>query len=233
VASSLSGAAVVEVDIGAGVVLLDRIGREITLVELVGVGGGDKLGGRDGRVVGGEAGTTTELVGEAAEKVKELVTVLEDEDVDGDGKLNCIEDIGEGKELELGGKVGTDGIDIGCKNELDSIEIGGKNELDWVSELEVWAELDDIPELGNSIELDTATVLGEAAEPDRRTELGSAPGLENGVVLDWSTELDVGNGLVDNAELDTGTELRGKAELEVGTVLEYNVELDAAIKLEE
>lgn len=223
-ASSLLGAATVEVDIGAGVVLLGRIGKEITSMELVGVGGGGELGGRDGRPGGDEADITIELVSEAVEKVEEIAIVLEEKNVDGDGELrpDCIEeDIGEGEVLELGGKVGTDGI-----------EIGGKNELDWLSELEVWAELDDIPELNNGIELDTATVLDEAAEPDRSTELENAPGLENGVVLDWDTELDVGNGLVDNAEPDTSTELGAKAELEAGTVFEYNDELDAAIKLE-
>jgi hypothetical protein len=219
VASPLSGTAIVEVRIGAGVVLLGRIGKEITSVELVGVGGDDELGGRDGRPGGDEAGIAIELISEAVEKVEELAIVLEE----GGLGLNCIEeDIGEGEVLELVGKVGTDGI-----------EVGGKNEPDWVSELEVWAELDDIPELDNSIELDTATVLDEAAEPDRRTELGNASGLENGVVLDWTTELDVGNGLVDNAEPDTSTELGGKVELKAGTVLEYNAELDAAIKLEE
>jgi hypothetical protein len=220
VASPSSGAVVVEVDIGADVMLLDRIGREITPVELVGVEGRDKLGERDGRPVGDEASIMIELVSEAVERVEEPVIVLED-DVDGDGELvlNCIEeDIEEGKGLELGGKVGTDGIEVGCKNDLDSV---GKNELDRVSELEVWAELD------------TATVLDGAAGPDRRTELENAPELENGVVLDSRTELDVGNGLMDNAEPDTKTELAGKAELKVGTALEYNVELDAAIKLEE
>jgi hypothetical protein len=221
VASPLSGAVVVEVDIGADVMLLDRIGREITLVELVGVEGGDKLGERDGILVGDEAGIMIELVGEATERVEELML---EEDVDGGGELvlNCIEeDIGEGKGLELGGKVETDDIEVSCKNELDSVEISGKNELDRVSELEVWAELD------------TATVLDGAAGPDRRTELENAPELENGVVLDSRTELDVGNGLMDNAEPDTRIELRGKAELKVGTALEYNAELDAAIKLEE
>jgi hypothetical protein len=215
VASPLSGAAVVEVDIGAGVMLLDRISGEITPVELAGVGGGDKLGERDDRLVGDEAGIMIELVGEAVERVEELVIVLE-EGVDDDGELvlNCIEeDIGEGKGLELGGKVGTDGIEIGCKNELDSVEISCKNELDRVSELEVWAELD------------TATVLDGAAGPDRRTELENVPGPENGV--------DVGIGLMDNAEPDTRTELVGKAELRVGIALEYNTGLDAAIKLEE
>ena len=223
-ASSLSGAVIDEVDIGAGVVLLGRIGKEITSMELVGVGGGDELGGRDSKPGGDEAGITIELVSEAVEKVEELAIVLEGKDVDGDGelRLNCVEeDIGEGEMLELSSKVGTDGI-----------EIGGKNELDRVSELEVWAELDDVPELDNSIELDTATVLDETAELDRSTELENAPGLENGVVLDWGTELDVGNGLVDNAEPDTSTELGGKAELEASTVFECNVELDAAIKLE-
>jgi hypothetical protein len=224
--------------------LLDRIGREITPVELVGVEGGDKLGEGDGILVGDEAGIMIELVGEAVERVEELVIVLE-EDVDDDGELvlNCIEeDIGEGKGLELGGKVGTDGIEVGCKNELDSVgknevdsvgknevdSVGknevdsvGKNELDRVSKLEVWAELD------------TTTVLDGAAGLDRRTELENAPELENGVVLDSRTELDVGNGLMDNAEPDTRTELAGKAELKVGTALEYNAELDAAIKLEE
>lgn len=227
-ASPLSGAVVVEVDIGADVMLLDRIGREITLVELVGVEGGDKLGERDGILVGDEAGIMIELVGEAVERVEELVIVLE-EDVDDDRELvlNCIEeDIGGGKGLELGGKVGTDGIEVGCKNELDSVgknelDSVGKNELDRVSKLEVWAELD------------TATVLDGAAGPDRRTELENAPELENGVVLDSRTGLDVGNGLMDNAEPDTRIELRGKAELKVGTALEYNAELDAAIKLEE
>jgi hypothetical protein len=227
VASPLSGVAVVEVDIRASVMLLDRIGRETTPVELVGVGDGDKLGERDSRLVGDEAGIMIELVGEAVERVEELVIVLE-EDVDDDGKLvlSCIEDIGEGKGLELGGKVGTDGIEVGCKSELDSVgknelDSVGKNELDRVSELEVWAELD------------TATVLDGAAGPDRGTKLGNAPKLENGVVLDSRTELDVDNGLMDNAEPDTRTELAGKAELKVGTALEYNAELDAAIKLEE
>ena len=235
-ASPLSGTVVVEVDIGAGVMLVDRIGREITLVELVGVGSGDKLGARDGRLVGDEADITIGLVGEAVEKVEKLVIILEEENVDGDGELglNCVEeDIGEGKGLKLGGKVGTDGIETGCKNEVDSIEIGSKNELDRVSELEVWAELDDISELDKSTELDAATVLDEAAEPDRRTELGNATGLENGVVLGWRIELDVGNELVNNAEPDTSVELGGRAEVEVGTVLEYSAELDTAIKLEE
>lgn len=256
-ASPLSGAAIVEVDTGAGVVLLGRIDKEVTSMELVGVGGGDEVGGRDSRLGGDEADITIELVREAVEKVEELAFVLEEKgvdgdergrdgrpegdevgitielvsevvekaeelamvleakDVDGDGELglNCSgEDIGEGEMLELSGKVGTDGI-----------EIGGKNELDRVSELGVWAELDDIPELDDSIELDTATVLDETAEPDRSTELENAPGLENG---------DVGNGLVDNAEPDTSTELGGKAEPEAGTVFEYNAELDAAVKLE-
>jgi hypothetical protein len=236
VASPLSGAAVVEVDIGAGVVLLGRIGKEIVSMELVGVGGDDELGGKDGRPGGDEAGIAIELVSEVVEKVEELAIVLEGKGIDGDGelRLNCVEEgIGEGEVLKLSDKVRADGI-----------EIGGKNELDWVSELEVWAELDDIPELDNSIELDTATMLDETAEPDKRTELENAPRLENGAALDcgavldcgaaldWGTELDVGNGLVDNAELDTGTELVGKAELEAGTVLEYNAELVATIKLE-
>jgi hypothetical protein len=169
VASPLSGAAVVEVDVGAGVVLLGKIDKEITLTELVGVGGGDELGGD-------EAGITIELVSEAVEKVEELAIVLEEKDVDGDGELglNCVEDdIGEGEVLKLGGKVRTDGI-----------EIGGKIELDWVSELEAWAELDNVPELDNGIELDTVTMLDETAEPDRRTELGNAPEPEGDAVLD-------------------------------------------------
>jgi hypothetical protein len=176
VASPLSGAAVVEVDIGAGVVLLGRIGREIISMELVGVGGGDELGGKDGRPRGDEAGIAIELVSEVVEKVEELAIVLEEKDVDGDGELglNCVEDgIGEGEVLKLGGKVGTDGI-----------EIGGKIELDWVSELEAWTELDSVPELDNGIELDTVTVLDETAEPDRRTELGNAPEPEGDAVLD-------------------------------------------------
>jgi hypothetical protein len=176
VASPLSGAAVVEVDVGAGVVLLGKIDKEITLTELVGVGGGDELGGKDGRLGGDEAGITIELVSEAVEKVEELAIVLEEKDVDGDGELglNCVEDdIGEGEVLKLGGKVRTDGI-----------EIGGKIELDWVSELEAWAELDNVPELDNGIELDTVTMLDETAEPDRRTELGNAPEPEGDAVLD-------------------------------------------------
>jgi hypothetical protein len=218
VAFPLSGAAIVEVDIGAGAVLLGRVGKEITSMELVGVGGGDELRGRDGRPGGDEAGITIELVSEVVEKVEELAIVLGETDVDGDGelRLNCTEeDIGEGEVFELSGNVGADGI-----------------EPDRVSELEVWAELDDIPELDNSIEVDTATVLDKAAELDRRTELENAPGLENCVVLDWGTELVVGNGFVDNTELDTSTELGGKAELEAGTVFECSTELDAAIKLE-
>jgi hypothetical protein len=235
VASPLSGAAVVEVDVGVGVALLGRIGKEVTSMELVGVGGGDELGGRDGRLGGDETGITMELFGEVVEKVEEFAIVLEEEYVDGDGELglNWIEDTGEGKVLELCGKAGTDDIEIGGKSELDGIEIGGKNELDWVVELEVWAEFDDIPELDNSIELDIATALDENAELDRRTELENATRLENDVVFDWRTELDVGNGLVDNAEPDTSIELGEKAELEAGTVLEYSAELGAAIKLEE
>ena len=203
-------------------------------MELVGVGGGDELGGRDDRLGGDETGVTMELFGGVVEKVEELAIVLEEEYVDGDGELGLIwiEDIGEGKVLELGGKVGTDDIEVGGKNELDGIEIGGKNELDWVVELEVWAGFDDIPELDNSIELDIATALDENAELDRRTELENATRLENDV-FDGSTELDVGNGLVGNAEPDTSIELGGKAELEASTVLEYSAELGAAIKLEE
>jgi hypothetical protein len=176
VASSFAGATVVEIDTGAGVLLLEMIDKEIAPIEL-GVEGGDELGGRDGKLVEDEAGITIELAGEAVGNMEELAIILEEESGDGDGELglNCREEgIREGKGLELGGKVGADSIG---KNELvDSIEIGGP-ELDRISELEVWAELD------SSIELDTATMLDETAKPDG-TELGNATGLENGVVLD-------------------------------------------------
>ena len=226
-ASPLAGGAIVEDDVGVGVVLPGGIGVESTKMELLEMGFKAELWEGDDRLDGGvnDAGV---------ESTEEVGIALEDVDCDGEaefGVYGIAEDIAEGEALELGGRSGIDDVETCSDNELDSGVEVDRSELDEAVELDAWIEVDDSPGLDNIIELENAARLEESDGTDGANELEIDTELETGVELDWRAELDIGIELEENAELDARTEVEVKAELDVGIVLESKDELDAETEL--